>query len=78
MSEDGTMSTTMQFFCVLKSIMHLYSSVDKRYRISAAVKMKSERSICIGLSPLNVTMQNLVKVFDENVTTMKPCKTSLL
>lgn len=40
--------------------------------------MKSELGICICLSPLNVTMKNLVKVFDENVATMEPFKTSLL
>lgn len=41
-------------------------------------KMKSELSICLCLSPLNVTRKNLVKAFDENVTTMKQFKTSLL
>lgn len=41
-------------------------------------KMKSGLNICMCLSPLNVSMKNLVEVFDENVTTMKPYKTSLL
>jgi len=34
-------------------------------------KVSSEQSICMCPSPLNLIMKNLVKVSDENVTTMK-------